>query len=128
MRSPREAPPYPKVGAEADDEHPLAALRHAVVRRVQHLSHDVVFGAAMACRVMFLKPTTMLAPHLAGAPTEAGIHELQADIFEIGSERLAFEPLDVLENERLRAQLAHSAHGFGKHVALIKVATVFPAH
>ena len=123
-----EAPPYPEIRAEADDEHPFAALRHAVVRRIQHFGHDVVFGPAVVRRVMLFKPVAMFAPRVASAPAEVGIHELQTDVLEIGGERLAFESFDILEDERLRAQPAHGADGLGEHISLIEVATVLAAH
>ena len=49
----------------------------------------------------------------------------QEDVFEVGREGLAHQPLDVFEEKRLRPQLVDRAHSFRKHVSLIRVAAMF---
>jgi hypothetical protein len=67
----------------------------------------------------------MILPTFVLPARQTGMAKLKINVFKIGGEALAKKPFDIFEDECLWPQLTNGANGFGKHVALVHVSTVF---
>ena len=115
-----------EIGAEADEKHPLALLRHAIIRRVENLRRQhVVFGRVTG--VPPLQAGEVIAPVLVGAALHAWMLQLQMDVVAIGREARAHQPLDVLEDEGARHRFPDDAHRLRPHIAIVEEGAVLAA-
>lgn len=107
------------VGPEADEEHPPALLRHAVVGGVHQLRHDGVLEVRSHRGVLTLQAREVVAPGLAVAGDDLGVPQAQLDVLVVVGERRAQQAAHVLDDKRAGLELADHLGGGREHVALV---------
>src|SRR3990167_1786094 len=70
----------------------------------------------------------MIEPGLVAPTWKLREFQLQSDVFVIVSERGSCQTLNVLDDERFRAELANDLHGSREHVPRIVMGLVFATH
>ena len=123
-----ETPFDSQVRAEADEDHPLTALWHAVVGGVQNSRHHLIFETASGVgRVMLFEASQMRGPVLVAQKLDLGMVKLEIDVGKIGGEGGAGQALHILEDEGAGLGFTDDANGFRPHVPSIRVSLVLAA-
>lgn len=115
----RERPFRRQVGAEADEENPVALLGDSVVRRVRLVDVDAVTEAFHRLADPFLVPLEageVLIPAHVLRDRELGELHLQADVFHVVGKGGTQQAAHVLEDERPWLRLGHRPDRLREHV------------
>jgi len=117
----------PSGAVKGNKEHPMSALRYAIVGRVQDGPVYTVLGRVAGGSHVGPQTSIVLPPVLITAWGDLGDLELPEDVLKVGQEPRACQSAHVLKDDRSRVQCPYRPHDFWEQIALITVSAMLPS-